>query len=116
MDSPYIALIVAALGAVWTFFKSTEWFRKHCEVETALAAEILAGNTTKTYIEDVRPAKEASPDGKLTGEQKTAAMARTLAATSADCAARGIDFEKVIGILRARPKVEELVQRLKRKL
>jgi len=61
-----VMLLGAVLGAVWTFFKATEYAARLKDKKYSKALRFLEAGVWQTYITYVHHIKEARADGKLT--------------------------------------------------
>ena len=72
-----VSLVVTVLGAVWTFFKSSEWYEKLRKRKYFKAMEALEAAVEETYRTYVREIKNSRMDGQLTDDERK--QARELA-------------------------------------
>jgi hypothetical protein len=97
-DPTFLEVLLTIITLAWTFFKATDWYKKHVtEPRMESAIDSVAAAVLDTYREYVKGAKAASDTGKLTEEQ--AAKAREIARDKAIELAKtkGIDLVKTVG-------------------
>ncbi len=61
-----LTLVGAALGALWTFFKSRDWYQGVRQQRYCRAVQALEAGVEQTYRTYVRAIKDSREDGKLT--------------------------------------------------
>lgn len=108
-----VALIGAVLGAVWTVFRSSEWFERSRDRRYSRALEALEAGVERTYRTYVQAIKEASDDGRLTEEERR--RARELAKETAILYGRteGVDVLREVGEAYLDLWIAKLVKKLK---
>lgn len=92
-----IALLGALFGAIWTLFKSSEWFGRLRNKRAERAVQVLEAAVEDTYRSYVQAIKEARADGQLTDEEKR--RARQIAKERAQAIAQqqGVDLIRELG-------------------
>jgi hypothetical protein len=85
-----ITLVGGILGAVWTAFRSQEWYQRASRRRFAKALQALEAGVEQVYRTYVRAIKVAREDGALTDDE--AERARRLAKR------RAIEFGRTTGV------------------
>jgi hypothetical protein len=96
-SEPVLTLLGGALGAAWTFFKSSEWFAglRRKRFGKALAAlEAGVELTYRTYVQEI---KAARADGKLTEAEKRRARRLARERAIAFGQTQGVDVLQALG-------------------
>lgn len=108
-----LTLAATALGAVWTFFKSSDWFERIKRRKLDRALEILETAVEETYRTYVEAITLARADGKLTSEERR--KARELARNRAIAIGRaqGVDVLAAVGREQIDLWIAKLVKGLK---
>ena len=92
-----LTVVSAVLGAIWTAFRSSEWYRRLCDQRFNKALHALEAGVEATYRTYVRAIKEARADGKLTGEEMAEARRRAREAAIEFGRTQGIDVLRELG-------------------
>ncbi len=109
-----LTLVGGLLGGVWTFFQSTNLFRRMKEKRFAQAIQALEAGVELTYRTYVKAIKDAREDGKLTDEEAKIARQRARDAATEFGRTQGIDVLNTLGTEFADLWISKLVQKLKR--
>ncbi|MFP4502224.1 MAG: hypothetical protein ACLFTT_14580 [Candidatus Hydrogenedentota bacterium] len=109
-----ITVIGAALGAVWTFFKSTQLYRRIRNRRYRKALEAIENAVEETYREYVSTIKDSRPDGKLLPGEKRRARERAKERALAIGRRTGIDVLREVGSHRLDALTTKTVNQLKR--
>jgi len=109
-----VSLAMTVLGAVWTFFKSTEWYEKLQKRKYFKAMQALEAAVEETYRTYVREIKNSRMDGQLTEDERKQArdLARNRAAELAH--AEGLDIMRELGDNYMDLWIQKIVNKLKR--
>ncbi len=110
-----ITVIGAALGAVWTFFKSTEMFQRIRSRRYRLAIEAIEAAVEETYRDYVSAIKESRPDGKLLPGEKRRARERAKERALAIGRNTGVDVLQEVGAHRLDVLTTKTVNDFKRR-
>jgi hypothetical protein len=113
-SEPGLTLIGALFGAAWTFFRSTDWYRRHSALRHAEALECLEAAVEATYREYVEALKAASADGRLTPDERAQARGLARQRALAIATSRGVDLLREIGEDALDLWIARLVRKLKR--
>ncbi len=107
-------MLGAALGGLWAFFKTSDWFARLRRRRYYKAIEALEAAVEATYREYVRGIKQGRADGKLTADEQR--RARRMALDKAIGIARrdGIDLVRTLGAEYLDLWVDRLVNRRKK--
>ncbi|MBI4556742.1 MAG: hypothetical protein HY706_04100 [Candidatus Hydrogenedentes bacterium] len=109
-----LAVIAAALGALWTLFKSSEWYSRVRTRRFRRAVLAVEAAVELTYQSYVRAIKQSRQDGRLTDEERREArrIARETALRFGQT--HGIDIARELGREYLDLWIAKLVKRLKR--
>lgn len=102
-----------ALGGVWTYLKTRDWWGKRKEERSGEALLALEAGVDATYETYVRAIKEASEDGKLTKEERKRARQLAREAAVQFGANQGVDVLTTLGEDYVNLWINKLVKRLK---
>lgn len=91
------ALIAAIIGAIWTLFKSSDWWEKLQSSRYARAVNCLEGGVLVTYQTYVDALKKANEDGTITPEEEVTARRRAFTAAFDFGKSMGIDIVAILG-------------------
>ncbi len=92
-----LTIVCAAVGSVWTAFKSMEWIakRRHDRHNTALmAVEAGVEHSFQTYVKSI---KAARTDGKLTAQERRHARALAQETALRVGRAQGVNVVRELG-------------------
>lgn len=64
-----LALVGSVIGAVWTFFRSSDWFARRRSRRFSRSIRALEVGVERAYRSYVRAIKKARKDGKLTDRE-----------------------------------------------
>lgn len=92
-----VALVGAVVGAVWTAFRSSDWWQRRVAGRRAQAMLALEAGVEQTYRAFVRGIKLARNDGKLTDTERARARDMALEAAIRFGRARGVDVLRELG-------------------
>lgn len=108
-----LTFVAVVFGAVWTAFRSTEWYGRVQERRIARAIHALEAGVERTYRTYVQAIKTSSADGKLSEEERR--RARELAKETAILYGRteGLDVMRELGEAYLDLWIGKLVKRLK---
>lgn len=109
-----ITLVGSALGAIWTFFRSRDWYAKLRRRRFSNAVQALEAGVDKTYREYVRTIKESREDGKLTREENRDARRRARRSALEYGATTGVDVLRELGDTYMDLWISKLVRKAKR--
>lgn len=110
-----LAMLGTVLGALWAFFRSTEWFGRLHRRRFNEALQALEAGVELTYRTYVQAIKEARADGKLTEDEKRQARRLAREAAVEFGRSRGIDVLKELGEAYLELWIAKLVKKLKRR-
>ena len=113
VSEPGLALVSAVLGAIWTLFRSGEWYRRVQSQRNSKALQALEAGVELTYRTYVQAIKEARADGKLTPEEMREARQRARDAAIEFGRTQGIDVLRELGGEYIDLWIAKLVKRLK---
>lgn len=92
-----LTLLAGVLGAVWTLFKSSDWYMRSKERRYTKAMQALEAGVYRTYQSYVRAIKTARHDGRLTEQEKRCAR-RLACETAIELGlAKGVDVMRELG-------------------
>lgn len=108
-----LTVVSTVLGALWTFFKSREWYTDSRKQRYAKALDALEAGVDQTYRTYVASIKEASDDGKLTEKERKRAreLAREAAVEFGET--QGVDVLRELGEGYIDVWISKLVKKLK---
>jgi hypothetical protein len=109
-----LTLVSGLLGGIWTFFRSTDLYRRAKERRFAKAVQALEAGVEQTYRTYVKAIKDAREDGKLTEEEARVARQRARDAAIEFGRTQGVDVLGTLGAEFADLWISKLVQRAKR--
>jgi hypothetical protein len=92
-----LTVVSTLLGAIWTVFRSSEWYRRAQERRYAKALQALEAGVEQTYRTYVQAIKESRADGKLTEEEASRARQRARETAIAFGRSQGIDVLRELG-------------------
>ncbi len=109
-----LSVVATLLGGLWTWFKSSDWYRRRQEGKFRRALEILEAAVEETYRNYVQQLKTNSDSGKLSLAERSQArqMARERAFVLAE--EEGVNLEKDLGSTKMDLWISKLVKKLKR--
>jgi hypothetical protein len=112
-NDAFITLIATIIGTLWAAFKASAWFqsRKAGRVEKALLC--LEHGVETTYQTYVRECKLANADGKLTPEERAAALNSAIENASAYARQEGLDLALELGRERLAGYIEAILRNVK---
>ena len=108
-----LTMVSAALGSIWTAFKTSEWRRRAQETRYAKAVQALEVGVDATYRSYVQSLKEAREDGKLTASEAALARQRAIRTAVAYGREQGIDVLTEVGANYAELLIAKLVKTVK---
>ena len=108
-----LTMVSAALGSIWTAFKTSEWRRRAQETRYAKAVQALEAGVDTTYRAYVQSIKEARTDGKLTAEEAALARERAIQTAVTYGREQGVDVLTEVGANYADLLIAKLVKKLK---
>ncbi len=108
------AFVGAVLGAVWTFFKTSDWFERLRTRRIAKAIRALEAAVDQTYRVYVRQIKEGREDGKLTDAERRHAHRMARRAAIEFGKQEGVDVLRTLGHDYLDLWISKIVKRLKR--
>ena len=97
VSEPALTTLGTVLGGLWTFFKASDWYQRARDTRFTDALNALEAGVQQTYDVYVRAVKEASADGKLSGEERRRARELARDAAIAFGRTRGVDVIGSIG-------------------
>jgi hypothetical protein len=97
MSEPALTTLGVVLGGLWTFFKTSDWYRRVQDTRFTDALHALEAGVQQTYDVYVRAVKDASADGKLSSEERRRARELARDAAIAFGRTRGVDVIGSIG-------------------
>jgi uncharacterized membrane protein YebE (DUF533 family) len=108
-----LTMLGAVAGAVWTLFKTMDWYARGRRRRFEAALRALEAGVERTYRTYVQALKEANADGRLTEEERR--RARELARETAILYGRteGVDVLHELGEAYLDLWIAKLVKRLK---
>jgi hypothetical protein len=92
-----LTAIAAVLGALWTLFKSSDWFERLRQRRFFMAVQAMEAAVEDTYRAYVRSIKKGRADGKLTPREKARARRRAKQQALRLGKTRGIDVARELG-------------------
>lgn len=105
---------IPLLGAAWTFFKASDWYRRRVDrkyLKAVECCEAAVGDTWKAYY---KAKKEALSEGVALSEAKQRAMRMAKALAIKIGATQGIDILKEVGEELLEEQLERAIRRAKR--
>ena len=108
-----LTLVTAILGAVWTAFRSSDWYRRVCERRYATALHALEAGVELTYRTYVQAIKGSRADGKLTDDEMRQARQQARDAAIEFGRTQGIDVVRELGGEYIDLLIAKLVKKLK---
>ncbi len=113
-SEPILAFIGAVLGAVWTFFKTSDWFEHLRTRRSAKAIRALEAAVDQTYRVYVREIKKGREDGKLTDAERRHARRMARRAAIEFGKQEGVDVLRTLGHDYLDLWISKIVKRLKK--
>ena len=110
-----LSLVGSVIGAIWTIFKSRDWYSNRRETRRGRALEALEAGVDETYQTYVREIKKGREDGKLTDLEIKHARKRARQAAVKFGRTEGINVLKVMGKEYIDLWIEKFVNKQKRK-
>jgi len=92
-----LALVALAVGAVWTLFKTSDWWKEKTKGRFDKALGCVEAGVQHSYDVFVRETKLAGKDGKLTKEERAEAFKVATSAAKMFAKTQGLDLAKIIG-------------------
>ena len=108
-----LTLVGAAVGAVWTAFRSTSLYQRMQQRRHQKALLALEAGVDQTYRTYVQALKQARADGKLTPEEAAEARQRARAAAIEFGRTQGVDVLREVGEQFIDLAIAKLVKRIK---
>jgi DNA-binding transcriptional ArsR family regulator len=108
-----LTVVGGVLGAAWTFFRSTELYRRLQKDRFCKAVEALEAAVDLTYRTYVREIKAAREDGKLTDAEIAEARRRAREAAVEFGRTQGVDVLRELGANYIDLWIGKIVNRLK---
>lgn len=92
-----LTLVGGALGMLWTFFKSRDWYRQSRARRYGRALQAVESAVDETYRGYVRDIKRSRNDGKLTDDEIRRARRRARERATAIARRQGVNLLHEIG-------------------
>ncbi len=113
-QSETVLMIGGALfGALWTWFKGSDWFERLRRRRLQNALRALEAAVEETYRDYVRALKESREDGSLTLEEQARARAQARERALTIARVQGIDLARELGAEYFDLWISRIVKKLK---
>ena len=96
-SDPGLTLVASVAGAIWTAFKSSEWYARRRSDRNQRAQTALEAGVEQAYQTYVREIKLAREDGKLTKVERRRARDLAIEAAAEYGRTRGVDVVEELG-------------------
>ena len=109
----FLQILATVVGMLWAAFRASDWYARHKTDQRSAALDCIEAAVNQTYQDLVRKWKVESEDGKLTNDERNAALNSARDRLIGIGRQKGVDVFASLTRAEIDTEIEKAVQRLK---